>query len=110
MTKEPIGLPLRKALEHELANALANARWRPAEEEARALEDAVRRAVERLGTRAIDVRCVSEGGDVVVQSAESRVRLWRQAVTGWWLSDGDYSPERTARRVADALTTARAHR
>lgn len=82
---------------------LAGSRWGAVSDEARALEDAVRAALVRAGTKSIDVRCICDGGDVVVQAPNGPVRLWRQAVTGWWLTQNAYSPERTARAVAAAL-------
>lgn len=105
--KQRSGAPsLLTSLEEELAPVLAGSRWGTVSDEARALEDAVRAAVARTGTRSVDVRCECDGGDVVVHAPNGPVRLWRQAVTGWWLSQNAYSPERTARAVAAALVVA----
>jgi hypothetical protein len=87
-----------EALAAKLAPVLARARFAPPSDEARALERAL---VDAVG--APEVRCFDEEGDVVVRAKGAELRLYRQAVTGFWLSAGALCPERAAKELARAL-------
>jgi hypothetical protein len=93
---------LKESLARELPGVLAGRGPRPAAVEAAELKSRLSSLLDDAGAD-VPVQVLDEEGDVVVQAPRGNVRLYRQAVTGWWLSEGAYSPERAARRVAESI-------